>query len=718
LPDVDGAVDRDGVTIRYEVHGRGDLDVVLLPAWAIVHSRLWKAQVPYLAEHYRVITYDPRGNGRSDRPTDPEAYDVLLQAADAVAVLDAVGSERAVLVGNSFGTTLAYLLAALHPERAAGAVMIGASINVDGWDDYPLAQAMTRFYEDLGADRDDGWGRYNRFSFERDFAGFIEFFMGEAMSDPHATKQFEDGVGWGLETTPEILAATLGGRAGVPQAKVAQRLRPLADAITCPVLVVHGTDDRVTPLRLGRALASLLAAPIVEIDGAGHCPQARYPSQLNRLIRRFVDETVLGDASASDTADRSNGAAPPQRRTTRDSRPRVLYLSSPIGLGHARRDLAIATELRRIAPDVEIDWLAQDPVTRVLADRGETLHPLSARLANESGHVESESGEHDLHVFEAMRRMDEILVANFMTFLDVINAEHYDLVVGDEAWEVDHFLHEDPSTKRTRFAWLTDFVGYLPMPSGGDREPAVTADYNAEMIEHIERHPSIRDLSIFVGAPDDIVGDRFGPGLPGIRDWTEAHYRFSGYITGFDPAALGDRTVLRAELGYRPDDVVVVAAVGGSGVGAPLLRRVIDAHPLAARSIPGLRTIVVTGPRLDPASLPSVDGVEKRAYVPDLHRHLAACDLAVVQGGLTTTMELTATGRPFLYFPLRNHFEQQRHVRHRLERHRAGRAMDYGTATTEDIAAAIIEQLDAPTDYLPVPSDGAARAAGMLVDLL
>jgi pimeloyl-ACP methyl ester carboxylesterase/predicted glycosyltransferase len=704
--------------IRYETYGRGDTDVVLLPAWAIVHSRLWKAQVPYLAEHYRVITYDPRGNGRSDRPTDPAAYDTLTQVGDAVAVLDAVGSERAVLVGNSFGTSLAYLLAALHPGRVAGAVMIGGTVNVDGWDDYPLARAMATFDEDLGEERDEGWGRYNRFSFERDFGGFIEFFMGEAMSDPHSTKLFDDGMAWGLGTTPDVLAATLGGRAGMPQAKVAQRLRPLADLISCPVLVVHGTDDRVTPLPLGRAVASLLGAPIVEIEGAGHCPQARYPVQLNRLIRRFVDETVVGGtADRSDAPDRSDAAVPP-RRATRASRPRVLYLSSPIGLGHARRDLAIATELRRIAPDVEIDWLAQHPVTRVLADRGETLHPASARLANESMHVESESGEHDLHVFEAMRRMDEILVANFMTFLDVIDSDRYDLVVGDEAWEVDHFLHEDPSTKRARFAWLTDFVGYLPMPSGGEREPFVTADYNAEMIEHVERRPSVRDLSIFVGAPDDIVDDRFGPGLPGIREWTEAHYRFSDYITGFDPAALDDRTSLRTELGYRPDDVVVIAAVGGSGVGAPLLRRIIDAHPLAARSVAGLRTIVVTGPRLDPESLPSVDGVEKRAYVPDLHRHLAACDLAVVQGGLTTTMELTATGRPFLYFPLRNHFEQQRHVRHRLERHRAGRAMDYATATTEEIAAAIVEQLDAPTDYLPVPSDGAARAAHMLADLL
>ena len=90
--------------------------------------------------------------------------------------------------------------------------------------------------------------------------------------------------------------------------------------------------------------------------------------------------------------------------------------------------------------------------------------------------------------------------------------------------------------------------------------------------------------------------------------------------------------------------------------------------------------IAVAGPRIDRASLPHAEGLEVRAYVHDLYRHLAACDLAVVQGGLTTAMELTASKRPFLYFPLKHHFEQSFHVRHRLERYGAGRRMDYDTA--------------------------------------
>ncbi len=400
-------------------------------------------------------------------------------------------------------------------------------------------------------------------------------------------------------------------------------------------------------------------------------------------------------------------------------RRKALYISSPIGLGHAQRDVSIADELRKIRPDVEIEWLAQSPVTTVLEGRAERIHPMSVELASESAHWTSEAFEHDLNAFQALRRMDEILLANFMVFLDVLEEGEYDLVIGDESWDVDHYLHENPELKNTAFAWLTDFVGMLPMPSGGEREAFLTADYNAEMIEHIERFPRIRDRAIFVGEPDDIVPDDFGPGLPAIRDWTERHYDFSGYITGFDPTPLIERRdELRKELGYQPDERIVIVTVGGSGVGESLLRRVIASYPDAARRVNGLRMIAVAGPRIDPDSLGAVPGVEVRAYVPDLYKHLAACDLAVVQGGLTTTMELAAARRPFLYFPLRDHFEQTRHVRHRLERYGAGRCMDYDASPPEVIAAAIAEEIDRPVAYLQVESDGAARAAALIAPLI
>jgi predicted glycosyltransferase len=452
----------------------------------------------------------------------------------------------------------------------------------------------------------------------------------------------------------------------------------------------------------GAKLAELAAGQLVTIEGSGHAPHVRDPVKVNLLLREFVKP------------------APPPARWVRGKsrRKRALYISSPIGLGHAQRDAAIAAELRKLHPDLEIDWLAQHPVTRVLEARGERVHPASALLANESAHIESESAEHDLHCFQAIRRMDEILLANFMVFHDVVREETYDLWVGDEAWELDYYLHENPEQKRAAYVWLTDFVGWLPMPDGGEREAYLTADYNAEMIEHIARFPRVRDQAIFVGNPDDIVPDTFGPELPLIGDWTGEHYAFAGYVTGFDPSDLADRQALRQELGYQDDEQVCIVTVGGSGVGGHLLRRVIEAFPEAKRRVPALRMVVVTGPRIDPGTLPQHEGLEVRAYVHELYRHLAACDLAVVQGGLTTCMELTANRRPFLYFPLRHHFEQNFHVAHRLRQYNAGRRMEFATATPEVIAAAVAVELGRTVDYRPVETDGAARAANLIAQLV
>jgi UDP:flavonoid glycosyltransferase YjiC (YdhE family) len=238
------------------------------------------------------------------------------------------------------------------------------------------------------------------------------------------------------------------------------------------------------------------------------------------------------------------------------------------------------------------------------------------------------------------------------------------------------------------------------------------------MIQHIARFPRVRDRAVFVGNPDDIVPDSFGPELPLIGDWTREHYAFAGYVTGFDPSDFADRQALRQELGYRDDEQVCVVTVGGSGVGSHLLRRVIQAFPEAKRQVPALRVIVVAGPRIDPASLPTHDGLEVRAFVPQLYRHLAACDLAVVQGGLSTCMELAANRRPFLYFPLRHHFEQNFHVAHRLDRYRAGRRMDYATAKPEVIADAIAAEIGRSVAYRPVETDGATRAASLIAELL
>jgi pimeloyl-ACP methyl ester carboxylesterase/predicted glycosyltransferase len=697
-PATEGHIDCNGVRIGFEVFGTGSTTLLLLPTWTIIHSHFWKMQVPYLARHYRVITFDGPGNGRSDRPTEPNAYSVGAVADAAVNVLDRTDTEKAVLLSLSLGANYSLAIAAEHPERVSGQVFIGPAVPLPPQSE-ERANAFKSFWDPV--ENPSGWEKYNASYWREHYGDFVEFFFSKCFNEPHSTKQREDAVGWALETTPEILLTHA--RASAPgKDTVLEWCRQSRS----PVLVIHGTEDEVIPAGRGDALAEATGGELVLMEGSGHIPLARDPVEVNRLIRRFVDRIA--------------GCTKPRTRWIRGvSRGRqVLYISSPIGLGHVRRDIATVQALRQHHPDVNVHWLAQHPVTRVLDACGETVHPASRHLASESAHIESEAGEHDLHCFQAWRNMDEILLADFMVFHDVVSETNYDLVVGDEAWDVDYFLHENPELKRFAYVWSTDFVGWLPMPDGGERERYLTADYNAEMIEHIARYPRVRDAALFVGNPEDIVEESFGPGLPAIRDWTRENYTFTGYITGFDPAALGDREELRAALGYRPDEKVCVVAVGGSGVGGDLLHRVVESFPHAKAKVPELRMIVVAGPRIDVERFRARDGLEVHGYVHELYRHLAACDLAIVQSGLTTCMELTASRTPFIYVPLRHHFEQNFHVHHRLQHHRAGHRMEFDEVVPDRLAAEIAARIGRETGYRPVDTDGAERAAGIIAQLL
>ncbi|MCW2738450.1 alpha/beta hydrolase [Nocardioides sp.] len=698
--DTDGFIDVAGVRLAWESYNDTAATTVLfVPIDTCVTSRAWKGQVAYLAQHFRVVTVDPPGNGRSGRALDPEAYGDLRMVDSTVAVMDHLGVERAVLAGICVSAWQALLTAALHPDRVQGVVAVAPWAR-DRTPPFPVRLESAQHYDEE-LDDYSGWRGNNRHYLPEHWPEFAEFFFDQMLPEPHSTKQLEDIVGFTRETTGAVILAENDAPRFPDTVEEAERL---LRGISAPVLVVQGTADLCQPQGRARSVVEWTGAEHLVLEGSGHLPMARHPVVVNRAVKALVDRA-------------SRSPAPSRTPRARRRRPRVLYLSSPIGLGHARRDLAVADAMRELRPDVEVQWLTQSPVTEFLERRGEVVHPASRLLASESGHFEAECGEHDLHAFDAVRRMDEVLVNNFMVFDDLVERESFDLWVGDEAWDLDHFLHEHPRLKRAPFVWMTDFVGWVPMPDGGEREAFLTADYNAEMVEHVARSPGLRDRSVFIGDAADVVDLPLGPDLPSARDWTEQHFDFAGYVMGARPDP-GRRGELRRSLGYGDDDVVCLVSVGGSGVGHHLLRRVAAAYEPAAARIPGLRMVLVAGPRVDPDSLDVPAGVEVRGFLPDLDLHHAACDVAVVQGGLSTTMELTAAGRPFVYVPLQHHFEQQVHVRHRLDRHRAGRALDYADTGPDRVAEELVTCLAQPVDYLPVPSDGAERAARLTLEAL
>jgi len=413
-PHTELKIERSGVTLHAEIFGDGPRTIMFVPTWAIIHSRCWKAQIPYFAQHFRVITFDPRGNGKSDRPADPEGYALGSIIEDVIAVLDA--TDTAPLVGFSLSSAIAFAVAAGWPDRVDAVVSTGA------WT--PIVAPYPERYAAYETDVPDpeGWHKYNRHHWQRDYPDFLRFFFSKVHSEPHSTKQREDELEWGLKGDGEMLAMMQDGRFdGAVQIDEA-----MYGGVRCPCLLLAGDADAVTPPEGSRRIAKLTGGELHIREGGGHAAHARFPAWFNTIVRDFLARH-LG----------SYAPAPPPRRAAKAPK-RALYLSSPIGLGHARRDLAITRELRTLHPDLQVDWLAQDPVTRLLDAHGERLHPASQRLASETGHIEAESGEHDLNCFQAIRRMDEILIKNFMVFQEAVEEGGYDLVIADEAWDIDH----------------------------------------------------------------------------------------------------------------------------------------------------------------------------------------------------------------------------------------------------------------------------------------
>ena len=279
-PDEEGYVERDGVRVFYEVYGSGAPTVLFQPTWSIVHSRHWKLQIPYLARHCRVLTFDGRGNGRSDRPTEPDAYREEEFAADALAVMDATATERAVVVSLSRGAERSLLLAANRPERVEKLVFIAPALPL------PPVVARVRAAAEFLQPHDEyvDWGKWNRNYWLEHYEDFLEFFFSQCLTEPHSTKQREDAVGWGLETDAETLVATQ----LAPRLQDEESVRALLARIHCPVLVIHGSDDAVRPCASGARLAELANGELVVLEGSGHFPHARDPVKVSLLLREFA----------------------------------------------------------------------------------------------------------------------------------------------------------------------------------------------------------------------------------------------------------------------------------------------------------------------------------------------------------------------------------------------------------------------------------------------
>ena len=400
----------------------------------------------------------------------------------------------------------------------------------------------------------------------------------------------------------------------------------------------------------------------------------------------------------------------------RTTRKKILYISGSLGLGHITRDLAIAKELRRQNPEVELLWLAAHPASLLLKEAGEELLPESDQYANDNIPAENAARGMQLNLLKYLSRARKEWSHNVEIFGRVTSREQFDVVIGDEAYEILVALFKQPDLRKAPLVMIYDFVG-LDVVTKNPLEKLGAYVWNRIWAQDHKLLSEGNNLALFVGEAEDVPEKSFGFLLPNRRDHAKAHYKFIGYILPFDPAEYTDKARVRAKLGYG-EEPLVVCSVGGTSIGKELLELCGQAYPLIKEKVPGLHMIVVCGPRLSPESLEVPQGVEMRGYVPFLYEHFAASDLAIVQGGATTTLELTALKRPFLYFPLEGHCEQEIHVAERLARHQAGVKMSYSQTTPMSLAEKVFSNLGKEVTYTPVPTEGAQKAAELISGLL
>jgi UDP:flavonoid glycosyltransferase YjiC (YdhE family) len=398
---------------------------------------------------------------------------------------------------------------------------------------------------------------------------------------------------------------------------------------------------------------------------------------------------------------------------------RVLYVSGSVGLGHARRDLAIARELRRLDPSIEIVWLAGEPASHVIAEAGETLLPESAAYGDETTVAEDAAGGFSLNLLGRFALRAQGAFKRTVSTFEEISARHpYDLLIGDETYEIDMALDKRPELKKAPFVMIYDFVGMDAMSRNPlERLMAYRVNW-AWGGGPRGKPPAHEDLSLFIGELEDVADQPFGFLLPNRREYARRHYHFVGYTFPFDPADYADKEKVRSELGYDTERPLIFCSVGGTAVGVDLLHLCAASYPHIQERVGNVGMVLVCGPRIDPASVQAPSGVEVRGYVPRLYEHLAASDVAIVQGGGTTTLELTALRRPFIYFPLEDHFEQNLVVAKRLARHGAGQRLIYSETTPAMLAEAAVEQLGREATWPPIPTDGARRSAEVINQLL
>jgi UDP-N-acetylglucosamine:LPS N-acetylglucosamine transferase len=395
---------------------------------------------------------------------------------------------------------------------------------------------------------------------------------------------------------------------------------------------------------------------------------------------------------------------------------KILFLSWQGGMGHITRDLPIVKELRKLNPEVEVSWLAHPLASKLIQQAGESLLPESQFGMDYNVFGFSLSIHNfSLNLMKYVTLGAKSWAHNVDLFKQVIAKYPFDLIIGDESYEVQTAIADGEIKLKSKMIMIEDFVGMDAMSInpleiyGVYKNNQFLAECPPRLSAQIER--------FFVGELEDVPDKRFGFRLPNRRELARKYYHILGHIIRFDPADYVDKAKIRAKLGYGKEPLVI-CATGGTSAGKELLETCGKAYVILKKHLPDLRMVCVCGELFGqkPPELPP--GIELHGYIPDLYEHYAACDIAVVVGGGTTATELTSLRRPFIFFPLENQFDQQLNVAERLARQGAGIKMRYYRTSPKSLADTILAHIGEEVTWKQVPTDGAQKAAALINNFL
>jgi UDP:flavonoid glycosyltransferase YjiC (YdhE family) len=352
----------------------------------------------------------------------------------------------------------------------------------------------------------------------------------------------------------------------------------------------------------------------------------------------------------------------------------------------------------------------------VLKEAGEKLLPEADLWANENDLAESISKGGKLNLVQYVMAAQDAWKKNAGIFYKTMSSGKYDLAIGDEAYELAIALREKKIQIESTFVMMYDFIGVDAMTEA-QQEAQAAYFVNERWAHGYDNIPESQITLLFVGEEADIPDRTFGQNLPKRRDHVRSRYHSIGYIVPFVPDDYADKKKIRNKLGYG-EEPLIICSIGGTAVGKPLLDLCTQAFPIIREKNPEAKLVLVGGPRVSPDSLHTPQGVEVKGYVPKLYEHFAASDLAIVVAGGTTTIELTALRRPFIYFPLEEDCEHQIDIAHRLARHKAGVKMSFSETTPQALAETAIANLGKEVTYPPIATDGAKKTVAIINKLL